>query len=36
MRLDPELKSALPIVLIVATGFLVGVALLVFAVLSGP
>lgn len=36
MRIDPDLRGALPIVLIVLGGFVVGVVLLVVAVLSGP
>ena len=35
-RLDPELRAALPVVLIVAAGFLTGLALLVYATLTGP
>lgn len=36
MRIDPDLRGALPIVLIVLAGFLAGVSLLVIAVLTGP
>lgn len=36
MRIDPDLRGVLPIMLIVAAGFLAGLSLLVFAVFSGP
>jgi hypothetical protein len=36
MRFDPEIRSALPILIIVGCGFLAGLTLLVVAVLSGP
>jgi hypothetical protein len=36
MAIDPDLKPFLPVIAIVVGGFLVGLALLVIAILTGP